>query len=203
MTTKEGLLAAMMGESVSPKPELRLPFEECGLRVLILSNPYGLALREGFDLTANLRADPEHGAKVLDAYAQSVRSQLQAGVANGAELIVYQLFGAEPTACTPMEYGGYYLEKDRELLTECRAFAATLLFVCSAEGAYFDFLSDLPAHAFGWDANASGVPVSAVRAIRPGPLVSNDPEADVLLVSNRGVAGMIASLEGEVASANA
>ncbi len=83
-----------------------------------------------------------------------------------------------------MQYGGFYLERDRELLEEAKDATFNLLWIDAGEEAYLDFVSDLPAHAFAWDIDATDVSVVQMRAMRPGALAAEDPTADFLFASN-------------------
>ena len=94
-----------------------------------VSNPYGLALGRGIDLNKALKDDPTVGSIVLDGLVEEVRSHIKASLHSGADGIFYRLHGATPIHCTPMQYGGHYLERDRELLDEAKSAAFNVIFV--------------------------------------------------------------------------
>jgi hypothetical protein len=160
-----------------------------------VQNPFGLALERGIDINQALRDDPEHGSLLLDGLEEEVRGRAMDSLGAGADGVLYRLHGAHPRHCTPMQYGGHYLERDRAILDSVREASFNLLFVVGDEETYFDFVSDLPAHAFGWDREASGAPVSLIRAMRGGALAASDPEADIELIT--GVPSVAAQLEAK------
>jgi hypothetical protein len=141
-------------------------------------NPLGRAIRHGFDLNELLHADPEAGARELDRLCDEVRAECDKAAADGADGICYRLIGAEPEFTTPMQYGGYYLERDRELLEETKDATFNLLWVDAGEEAYLDFVSDIAAHAFAWDIDKTDVSVVQMREMRRGALAADDPTAD-------------------------
>lgn len=147
-----------------------------------VANPFGRALTVERDLGTELRADPERGGSLIGEFASECRSCIERASETGAEGLLYVLSGASPERCTPMVYGGFFLESDRELLAFARSLGLlTFVFVAGAEGAYLDMASDLPADAFGWDAKATGVGAEDIRRIRTGAVFTNDPLSDILL----------------------
>jgi len=150
-------------------------------------SPFGIALAEGENLAEAFRESPGAGEPRLEARFERARAEIAAALEAGADGILYALFGASPDRCTPMEYGGHFLERDRQLLQDAADARFVLLFVVGSEGTYLDLASDLPAHAFGWDVEASGFPVAEMRKWRPGALCAARPETEIELVS--GTAG--------------
>lgn len=194
MTSMERVLAAVRGDTVDRKPTILLAGGE-GTDVLIyrdeLPEPgavrirevlsvFGRAQRAGFNLNDLLAVDPEAGGRELDRICTEVSAEFDRAETEGAEGVCYRLIGAEPKYTTPMQYGGYYLERDRELLEGIRGAAFNLVWIDAGEEAYLDFVSDLPAHAFAWDIDQTGVSVAAMRAVRKGALAAEDPTADLL-----------------------
>jgi hypothetical protein len=148
-------------------------------------NPFGLALGRGIDLNSALKEDPTAGGQVLDTLVEEVRIQIREGLDSGADGIFYRLHGANPQHCTPMQYGGHYLERDRELLTEAQGTVMNVLFVSGPEEIYVDFVSDLPADIFAWDVHLSKVTATEVRSMRNGATASADPTSEfALLIGN-------------------
>jgi hypothetical protein len=142
-------------------------------------NPFGVAQREGVDLLGELRRNPEAGRELLDQMAGHTRAQIQSA-REAREGIVYLLKGARMSLCTPMEYGGHFLELDRALLEEAGV-CPRMVFVVGGADTFLDFVSDLPAEIFGWDVEATGVSVAEMRSLRPGLLAAHDAAADVFL----------------------
>jgi len=146
-----------------------------------VSNPFGRALRGGIGLSQILEDDPAKGEEILDSQEEKCRREIREALRQGFDGVLYLVYGARSLHTTPMKYGGHYLERDRGLLSELGDAAFNMVFVVGEEDTYLDFVSDLPAHAFGWDAAATGVSVAQVRQMRTGALATNSPEADIEL----------------------
>lgn len=144
-------------------------------------NPFGRSAVDGVDLNELLHADPAAGNQKLDAYVAATREAIAQAKGQG---ILYILEGARAGCCSPMQYGGYYLERDRELLAEITADVTTVLAVVGGEDVFLDFVSDLPAQVFAWDAPASGFTASYVRGLREGIQASSDPESEIALIGS-------------------
>lgn len=129
-----------------------------------------------------LRQDPAGADATLAQLEQETRQAIAAAVTAGASGILYWIEGASPTDFTPMQYGGLFLELDREILADTRAKVEVVVFVADTDEAYIDFVSDLPADLFGW-AGATPEPAE-IRALRPGRLLADHPTADVRLVGS-------------------
>lgn|GEM_PF-707897 len=143
---------------------------EDGPAVLVeVLNPLGLALREG-ENPNRLLNDPDAATGELDRWVERCREALSVALEGGADGVLYRLRGAEPPHSTPMEFGGFHLERERDLLSEISDARFNVLLADGGEETYLDFLTDLPAHAFAWD--ESEVPFTArqVREMRPGAL---------------------------------
>ncbi|MDR3692022.1 MAG: hypothetical protein P4L46_21765 [Fimbriimonas sp.] len=174
-------LAQDSDAEISVVSELGGAVSDGRLVIVDIANPFGLALGKGLDLNKAMKDDPSVGALVLDGLVDEVRGRIRASLDSGADGIFYRLHGASPRHCTPMEYGGYYLERDRELLTEVAGAAFNVVFVAGREDLYVDFVSDLPAQVFAWDAELSRLDASDVRKVRRGAVASSDPTSDFLL----------------------
>lgn len=204
MNCRERLLAAVRGGEVDRKPVIHWPYWEPasdithynhetlpdhldpnpeGIALVEITNPFGLSLQNDLKLNQLLKDDPVAGNKQLTKLCDEVRLSIEQAFHAGADGILYRIYGARERHCTPMQYGGYYLERDREILETVKDATFNMIFVVGDEDVYLDFVSDLPAHAFGWDFKDSKIPASEVRAMRQGALVSSDPESDILLDS--------------------
>lgn len=69
--------------------------------------------------------------------------------AGGSTGTVYEVEGACPAHTTPMEYGGVYLESDREAVSQLLRLGPVVL-CARGRDAYLDVLSGLPCTAMVW-----------------------------------------------------
>lgn len=153
----------------SPNPvELSFPLEGFST----VKNPFGQSLDLGLNLNELYRNNPEAAAAKVEELAAKIH-------ADGP--VVYVLEGAEPRLCSPMQYGGQYLETDREILARLTAQTFVILLVKGYDGAYLDFVSDLDAQIFAWDARETGFTLAQMRELRTGLLATNEPGADVFV----------------------
>lgn len=108
-------------------------------------SPFALAHERGMDLLGILDEDPGRGEAKLNALQAEVAQAIADADGEG---ILYRLVGACPDHCTPMQYGGHFLEVDRELLS-----GATQPVIVFVEGSdiYLDFVADLPCTTMVWD----------------------------------------------------
>jgi hypothetical protein len=216
LTPAERLLEVVHGGKRAERPVIGWPVEhpdsaiavngaervQGRLKLLEVVNPFGLALQRGIDLNQRLSEDPESGNRLLEELIAVVRSQIRTAEVSGADGILYRLHGANPKHCSPMQYGGFYLERDRELLETASWAPFNLLFVVGDEETYLDFVSDLPASAIGWDVARSGFSIAQMRELRAGPVCAAAPDADIELIP--GIDDSIARhLEGNGALAHA
>jgi hypothetical protein len=125
--------------------------------------------------------DPRAAGDELDEIMTCVGRTIESGMANGADGVLYRLFGARAGHTTPMEYGGFYLERDREILESVADASLNILLLVGDGDLYLDFVSDLPAHVMAWDAAASGFSSNYLRNLRDGAQASCDPESEIFL----------------------
>jgi len=156
-----------------------------------IANPFGQV--DGLDLVKLMKSDPDAGGAKLDALVADVKSQMLKALEDGAEGIFYRVHGARGELTTPMEYGGFFLERDRELLESVSEADLNVAFIVGDDDVYLDFVSDLPAAFFAWDSQASGYDAAYVRTMRQGALLSGDPASDVFLTT--GMASIASQLD--------
>lgn len=150
----------------------------------VVMNPFLRATAQSVDLNEANRLDPRKGEELSAKFEQQVQNEIEEALSKGADGIFYLLEGARGAYSTPMEYGGYHLETDRRLLESVQESNLSAVYVLGHEDIYIDFVSDLPAHLFAWDAEASTFSDDYVRTLRKGALASNDPESDVFFDTN-------------------
>ena len=199
MNSRERLLAASRGAVVDRQPQISWlgessatdarvqsefvgPRDESCVVLAEISNPFGLALKKGINLNKALKDDPTVGGEILDILAEEVRGKIASSLEKGADGIFYRLHGASPRHCSPMQYGGHYLELDRDLLQEASEAQLNVLFVAGDEELYIDFVSDLPANVFAWDSGKTHISAEQVRAARKGAVASSDPTSEISLL---------------------
>jgi uroporphyrinogen-III decarboxylase len=206
LTSRERLIAASRGGDVDQRPVICWPnacddsdaivdaqTSDDKIRLATPLNPFGLGLKIGAGVDQKLAEDPAAGEKVLDQLVDQTKQSIRASFDKGADGILYLLYGARGLHTSPMEYGGHFLERDREILAEIEDSTFNMIFVVGEDDAYLDFVSDLPAHAFAWDSQATGTSSKEMRAMREGALATNSPGADIEL--RFGADGLAAELE--------
>lgn len=147
-----------------------------------IESPLTRAISRGMDLPKVCEADPSAGSLVLDQLVNEVAQQIKIAISNGAQGIAFVLNGAFPEQTTPMQYGGLFLERDRELLALAMDLQFNLIFVEGNSEVYLDTVSDLPAHALGWRIQETGFTPTMMSANRPGPYASFDGLGDITLL---------------------
>lgn len=194
-------MAAITGGEADRKPQLAWPdntpdsdaavltldkirtdgIDETKPTLVEVLNPFGLAQLRGTRLNSVLENDPAVGDRLLQDLAGEVKHFVEVGIAAGVDGFLYRLHGANPEHSTPMQYGGHFLEVDREILASFDGLPIRAVFVVGGEGTFLDFVSDLPAELFGWDVEKSETNPSRVREYRKGALMAATPDADVFL----------------------
>jgi hypothetical protein len=195
LTPRERFIASVSGSGTDRKPSIGckaqpdadavvIPIEDLeqvsgkDQPVLVqVVNAYG----RDPELKEVLATDPDAGNERLRSLCDEIRAEVEQALEDGADGVVYVVTGAEPDHCTPMEYGGHFLERDRELLQFCRERATTVVFIEGGPETYFDFVSDLPADVFAWDCRKSNVPPERIRSMRNGVLAAEHEDADIHL----------------------
>lgn len=144
-----------------------------------VANPFARAIEAGFDLNSEMDLNPARGAELLADLTAQTQDDLAAKLKAGASGIVYRLVGACPEHCTPMQFGGLYLEGERAILSDVTV--PTLVFIEGAE-VYFEFVSDLPATYMGWDVTQNALSLEEARTYRQGAfaLASDDAELRII-----------------------
>ncbi len=193
MTPCERVLAVVSGKPVDRKPVIAWPGsgdsdihvgipgpKDERLCLIEVPNPCGQAILGQSNLSGILRESLMEGSAALEDATRQVHHAIEKSRELGADGIIYEIFGADPSYSTPMEYGGHFLEVDREILSSYeRRFR--MIFLVGGEEAFLDFVCDLPGEIFAWDVKGTGISVAEMRKMRKGILAAADPEADILL----------------------
>lgn len=218
MTGREKLIAASRGGEVESKPTLawfnsakpgleadgwilasssQIPQarESAGDGCLLVAvkSPFGWAKEEGLDLMSALHANPVSGDEELSRLRDKTRMEIRHALDQGADGICYILVGAEPTQTTPMQYGGFLLELDREILQEFAGAVFNAVWVQGDKELYLEFVADLPCHALGWDCQTTGIHTNAIRPYREGAFFGDSPESDIMLLNQPPVSHLFAA----------
>lgn len=202
MTGRERLIAASRGGSLDRTPVLAwgsrsehvdgwiVEADELGSALdrsegkavlVAVASPLCRALERSMNLTQTLHDSPAEGEKDLEELILETRSAIALTLDHGADGIAYRLEGACPSVSTPMQYGGHYLEADREILQEFASAPFNLLHV-GGEEPYLDFVIDLPAHAFSWDLDRSPADPAQIRRERGGAIAVLSRDADIICI---------------------
>lgn len=214
MTSKERITALVAGQPVDPKPTIawpndnkdadvrvypagQFPVDPSVVGLAIVPNLFRRFQLLGEDPIALMKDNADPTAEAINEAEVLSRMEAQNALSNGAIGVLYELHGADTSQCTPMEYGGLFLEKDRAFLESIASAPCNMIYVNGKEP-YLDFVSDLPAKVFGWDAKGSGKSVAEVRKIRSGLLAADDTDADILVSSTGSITE---SLEGALVHA--
>lgn len=209
MTSRERLTAAAKGEAVDQKPRIVWPkllpqtptseveawiidapheFAEakslCGDSALLCSvlSPYGWALKDDSKLMSLLESDPLAGDAELLKLKEKTLEESRRVMDDGADGICYVLAGATPEHTTPMQYGGFLLDLDREILEEFSNAFFNIVWVRGRSEPYLEFVSDLACHALSWDMQATKIKPAAIRPYRSGAIAGTEPDCDLLLL---------------------
>ncbi len=106
-------------------------------------SPLARAIQGSQDIVALLAGSPAEGDQLLAELVAQTREQIES--ASGP--FNYIIAGAEPCYSTPMQYGGHFLELDRELIGARRP-AITLI---GGPETYIDVVSDLAETFLLWN----------------------------------------------------
>ncbi len=202
MTAKARVQSVLAGETVGSKPSMMWPgtpenqaeiwvgtladSESAGderVRLIEVTSPFGRGLQRRLDLNAALRQDPQAGSALLDQLTEEAAKEIDSALRSASDGVLYVVYGAEPAHCSPMQYGGYYLDRDLELIHLAAGGSVSAVLVMAGECVYLDFLSEAPAVIFAWDSARSGIGSAQVRQMRAGVQASADPASEVRLVS--------------------
>lgn len=144
-----------------------------------VTSPLGLALRRDIDLIGLLSSDPSFGEIKLEELKTEVSWAIVESLEEGAHGIFYRLDGAYPGVCTPMQYGGHFLEVDRELLSMAEGAQFNLVYIEGEGEIYFDFVADLPCNAFSWSSAHNEINIHQARTMTPAKIALDHEEADI------------------------
>jgi hypothetical protein len=161
-------------------------------------SPYGQALSRGLDLNSKIADSPEIGEAMLSECIAASLSDIAIAKSNGADGILYAVCGATEEHCSPMQYGGLYLERDREVLLEASKWAFVIGFVVGGESTYLDIVSDLPCDVLGWSIEATGHPLSEMKLMRTGATCTSDPNSEWNWNPKMAEVEAIATIEREI-----
>jgi hypothetical protein len=137
-------------------------------------SPLSRALMRGANVISLLDENPAEGDRVI----ASLFSETQAEINEIGGNFNYVVAGAEPNWTTPMQYGGHFLELDRELIGSRRP-AITLI---GGAETYVDIVSDLAETFLIWNTATNDVnPEEVAKMTRATTLtqVTNFPELNI------------------------
>ncbi len=144
----------------------------------VIPSPLTVALKQDLDIFNELESDPEAGNQTLDRLVATTQVAINDALHAGADGICYLIEGASPDVSTPMQYGGFFLERDREILAAFTDARFNLIAIAGTSEPYIDFVSDLPANAFAWQTESGWTPAQ-VAELRTGSLAADHAEAHI------------------------
>ncbi|MEQ1822621.1 MAG: hypothetical protein ABL949_08930 [Fimbriimonadaceae bacterium] len=131
-------------------------------------SPFSRALDAGVELNRLYTLEPERAEQTMAEFVGAAKEEIEASAGG---LIVYRLKGAEPKFASPMEYGGHYLEVDRELLANGLEKSNVALVIEGGPETYLDFVSDLPATVFVWNSLETNMSLEEMEEMRSGKFI--------------------------------
>jgi hypothetical protein len=151
----------------------------------LIQSPLSVAMFRSLDIVEKLASDPEGGEETLSALSAECKSRVESVKQQGGHGILYFLNGAHPEVTSPMQYGGYFLEVDRELLSHASDMELNILFIAGRdEDIYLDVVGDLPPPVVGWDNATITIPVDQARQSIQRKIALDHPHADFLFASH-------------------
>ena len=134
-------------------------------------SPLSRAISKGLDILNLLDESPAEGDRVIGSLVSETREELSRldGKFN------YVVAGAEPAWTTPMQYGGHFLELDRELIGTHQP----VITLIGGPDTYVDIVSDLAETFLIWNPATNDVdPEEVAKMTRATTLtqVTNFPE---------------------------
>jgi hypothetical protein len=152
-------------------PEL-LTAEFQGLSCVISGNrfegvlsPLSRAIVQGIDIVGLLEENPTKGDRVLGELV----SQCSRDIEQTSGSMNYIVAGAEPGVTSPMQYGGHFLELDRELIGT-RSPAITLI---GGPETYIDVVSDIAKSYLIWNPETNPVDPQEVSRMTTATPITN------------------------------
>lgn len=106
-------------------------------------SPLARSIWEGKPVVAVLDSDPSSGDQMLAELVSATKAEIQAEAGG----INYVIAGAEPKFTSPMQYGGHFLEIDRDLIVG----KSVVITVIGGEDSYIDIISDLAETFLIWN----------------------------------------------------
>ena len=149
------------------------------LKLADIKSLFGRALEIEPKIAELMSSDPLASGEILDRASRETSDKIINALESGFDGFVYLLMGAEPSLLSPMQYGGFILEQDQDLLNQFNHVENRLIFVVGDEETYLDALSDLPASAIGWDENRMGFGIETMRKLAHKPIFANHPDSDI------------------------
>lgn len=128
-------------------------------------SPLSRAISQGIDIVGLLEENPAEGDRVL---AELVR-QCSSDIEQTSGPINYIVAGAEPGVTSPMQYGGHFLELDRELIGTTSP-AITLI---GGPDTYIDVVSDIAKSYLIWNPEANPVDPKEVSRMTTATPITN------------------------------
>ncbi len=139
-------------------------------------NAFLECLKVDSEFVAKLTSDPVKASDALKTANESIKDDVKCAKESGVDGIFYELGGAAPKWCTPMQYGGMQLQLDEEIMSIVKDCKCNILKVLGGKEAYLDFILQLSTNILSWVTESSSDFRQRLFDIYQGiVLVSEDP----------------------------
>lgn len=128
-------------------------------------SPLSRAIAQGIDIVGLLEKNPAEGDRVLAELVSQCSSEIDqtSGPMN------YIVAGAEPGVTSPMQYGGHFLELDRELIGT----TSTAITLIGGPETYIDVVSDIAKSYLIWNPETNPVDPQEVSRMTTATPITN------------------------------
>lgn len=202
MTSKERLFAILDGRPVDQRPRISLghasntcdawavPLADLDKHVneeqtygifALIDSPITKSIERNMDVFQTLQKDPHAGNQILQSLVEETEREVRIALDSGVFGILYRIEGAHPNFCTPMQYGGHFLELDRQILETAQRATCSAIWIEGGPDAYLDSVTDLPTTILGFRSGSGDL--NWIRQVRKGLIAMDGHEGDIEIVT--------------------
>ncbi len=177
----DSAISNMQADAYIVNPNFKGSLPDGSLKFAAIISFFGIAMQEREDIAELMGIDPVTSGEILDRAQEACAANIQVAMQAGFDGFVYVLVGAEPKYLSPMQYGGFILDQDREILSRFTNLPNRLLYVIGGNETYMDALSDLSASSIGWDESNVQFGIETMRKLAQKPIFGDHPDSDIQL----------------------